>query len=210
MEVNFLELLEAKPTPLKVQEVEIIMPGDIDAKIVDKTGEGYDGDALRKRLLKFQGIELLTSPEEEEEEEEEEEPSSEEEASSAEAPSAAEPSASASAATPAAASPAPPASSEEEDEEKDEEDDDVASISSLSSDEDGPAAAAAAASPISEEEIQLDISIDNMKGTTLESRIPTKSPKRIIEKPSYFMNNRKMFIEFITSLMLPYRQRTSR
>ena len=200
MEFNLLAQLETKPTPQKTQEVQIILPGNIEVAIVDRRDEGYDGDALRRRLQQFQRIEKLKSPEDEEEEEEEEEEDEEEEEEEEEpsvAPSGAPSSAAAapSSAPSGAAAAAAAAASEEEEE--------LASFPSLSSDED--VAAAAASDDEEEEEIRLDIPI-NSKGTTLESRIPIKSPKRIHKKPSYFMNNRKKFIEFITTLLLPYRQ----
>ena len=41
---------------------------------------------------------------------------------------------------------------------------------------------------------------------TITRRLPKKSPPIIIKVPSYYMNNREMFVNFINSLFEPYRQ----
>ena len=77
MNEALLQLLLTKPVPKRQQEVEIILPQEegkvgIQAKIIDKTALGYDGDALRRRLQRFEKIRRETPLDAEEAEEAEE------------------------------------------------------------------------------------------------------------------------------------------
>ena len=51
----------------------------------------------------------------------------------------------------------------------------------------------------------LSLVVDK-RGKTIEQRLPEIEDKVLIKASSYFMNNRKKFIQFITTLFLPYRQ----
>ena len=55
------------------------------------------------------------------------------------------------------------------------------------------------------EEGDLSIIIDK-RGRSIQQRLPPPPTKILLKSSSYYLNNRKKFIEFITSLFLPYRQ----
>ena len=41
---------------------------------------------------------------------------------------------------------------------------------------------------------------------TLDERIKSKSPNILIKSPKYYLNNREIFINFVTNLFQPYKQ----
>ena len=44
------------------------------------------------------------------------------------------------------------------------------------------------------------------QGDPLQERLPAKSPNVLIKAPAYYLNNREIFVNFITSLFQPYKQ----
>ena len=70
MESALLQQLLTKPVPQKQREVEIMLPQregivEIQTKIIDKTGLGYDGTSLRKKLQRFERVHREVDEEEE-------------------------------------------------------------------------------------------------------------------------------------------------
>ena len=193
MNEALLQQLLTKPVPKRQQEVEIILPPqdggvEVQTKIVDKTALGYDGDALRQRLQRFEKINRETPLEAAEEAVEE---ASLEEAAEDVAEEVAE----------------------EEDEEKADESE---TFPSLPSSKGGPKKTkthrpkqSKAISIIVKEEgtespPDVTIVVDK-RGKTIQDRLPPKE-KIILKAQNYFLNNQKKFVSFITELFLPYRR----
>lgn len=188
MDDALLQKLLTKPVPKRRQEIEITLPKqeeavEIQTKIIDKTDLGYDGDALRRRLQNFEKI-FREIPLDE-----------------------------GAHAEPTAAAAAEPASTEEIEEEKAEEE--IPSLPSLS-----PVMKKAAKKPksakpskaisimIQEEDgspPDLSLVVD-ARGRTIGQRLPPSTEKVLIKAPAYYLNNQKKFIEFITTMFLPYRK----
>ena len=144
---------------------------DLATKIVDRTSTGFDADALRKKLLRFERVEVSAPPL----------PDISTTAPSVEIDVASafrEPSAPPSQPR---TKPAPKSRRPARDLFKLDDDDD------------------------DEEPANLDIVVD-ARGRTIGDRLPKESAKILLRSSSYFMNNRKKFIEFITTLLLPYRR----
>ena len=180
MDSNLLEQLMKKPIPKKLAAVEIQLPGKgevaLETKIVDKTSLEFDAAALRKKLLRFERIEMSAPPPP---------PDISTTAPSVEIEVDSTPDG---ASAPPSHPPSQPRTKPAPKSRRPARD-----LFKLDDDDDD------------NEPANLDIIVDK-RGKTIGDRLPKEPTKILLRSSSYFMNNRKKFIEFITTILLPYRR----